>query len=205
MTAISITRALAKVKSLNDRIETGSSQLFIATTTGGKHSSGKPVAEVETTITANLQSVKDLIAERNKVKSAIVRSNAVTKVKVAGVEMTVAEAIERKGSIQLEVVLLQNMKSQLAIQTAKVERENVQVQARLDQLIQTTVGKDRKVDADEVEAITKPFEAKNKAALLDPVDLAKVIAAMEKEVKAFQDEVDMALSEVNATTFVEVE
>lgn len=78
------------------------------------------------------------------------------------------------------------------------------MQARLDQLIQTTVGKDRKVDAEEVEAITKPFEAKNKAALLDPVDLAKVIASMEVEVKAFQDEVDMALSEVNAVTQVTI-
>lgn len=202
MTAISITRALAQVKSLNDRIETGSSQLFIATTTGGKHASGKPTVEVETTMKANLQSVKDLIVERNKVKSAIVRSNAVTKVTVAGVEMTVAEAIERKGSIQLEVVLLQNLRSQLSIQTAKVERENVLVQSRLDQLIQTTVGKDRKVDADEVEAITKPFEAKNKAALLDPSDLTKVIATMEESVRAFQDEVDMALSEVNAVTKV---
>lgn len=204
MTTISITRALAQVKSLNDRIETGSSQLFIATTTGGKHASGKPTAEVETTMKANLQSVKALIVERNKVKSAIVRSNAITKVTVAGVEMTVAEAIERKGSIQLEVVLLQNLKRQLAIQTTKVERENTQYESRLDELIKVTLGKERKVDGDEIEGITKPFEAKNKPALLDPNDLSKVIAKMENDIKAFQDEVDMALSEVNALTQVTI-
>lgn len=204
MTQISITRALAQVKSLNDRIARATAMAFVSNTVGGKHASGKPAQEVEVLLTANLQSVKDLIAQRKALKAAIVRSNAVTKVTIAGTEQTVAEAIERKTSIQLEQALLQTMRQQLLQQQTTVERTNVQVQQRLDTLIQTAVGKDRKVDESELKAITGPFEAQNKATVLDPSDLQKQIEALAAEIDAFLLEVDFALSEVNATTSVAV-
>jgi hypothetical protein len=204
MTSITITRALAQVKSLNDRIERATRESFVTTLTGGKHATGKAKAEVETSLKANLQSVQALITERNKVKAAIIRSNAVTKVSVNGVEQTVAEAIERKGSIQLEKALLQQLRLQLAQQSAKVERENVLVATRLDQLIQTTVGKDRKVDEAEVAAITGPFEAKNKAELLDPSDVSAIADKLQREIEDFELDVDHALSEVNAITRITV-
>lgn len=204
MTEITITRALAQVKSLNDRIERASRESFVTTLTGGKHASGKPQAEVEASLKANLQSVQALILERNKVKAAIIRSNALTKVTVNGVEQTVAEAIERKGSIQLEKALLQQLRLQLNQQSAKVEKENILVAARLDQLIQTTVGKDRKVDEAEVAAITGPFEAKNKAELLDPSGVQAVIDKLQREIEDFELDVDHALSEVNAVTRITV-
>lgn len=204
MTEITITRALAQVKSLNDRIERATRESFVTTLTGGKHASGKAKGEVEASLKANLQSVQALIAERNKVKAAIIRSNAVTQVTVNGVVQTVAEAIERKGSIQLEKALLQQLRLQLNQQAAKVEKENILVAARLDQLIQTTVGKDRKVDEAEVAAITGPFEAKNKAEMLDPSDVQAVIIKLQGEIEAFELDVDHALSEVNAVTRITV-
>lgn len=202
MTQISVTRALAQVKSLNDRIARATAQHFVSNTVGGKHPSGKATQEVETILKANLQSVKDLIAQRKTLKAAIVRSNAVTNVTIAGTVQTVAEAIERKGSIQLEQALLSTLRQQLAQQQTLVERTNVTVQQRLDTLIQTAVGKDRKVDEAELKAITGPFEAQNKAAVLDPSDVQKQIDALAADIDAFLLEVDFALSEVNATTLV---
>lgn len=204
MTQISVTRALAQVKSLNDRIARATGQAFVSNTTGGKHPSGKPAQEVVEILKANLQSVQDLIKQRKAIKAAIVRSNAVTEVTIAGVKQTVAEAIERKGSIQLEQTLLGTLRQQQAQQQTLVERTNVQVAQRLDQLIQTAVGKDRKVDEAELKAITGPFEAQNKAEVLDPSDVTKVIDALAADIDAFLLEVDFALSEVNATTKVDV-
>lgn len=204
MTQISVTRALAQVKSLNDRIARATAQAFVSNVVGGKHPSGKPTQEVEVILKANLQSVQDLIAQRKLIKSAIVRSNAVTTVEVAGVTQTVAEAIERKSSIVLEQTLLNTLRVQLAQQQSVVERTNVQVQARLDTLIQTAVGKDRKVDEAELKAITGPFEAQNKAEILDPSEAQKVVDALAADIDAFLLEVDFALSEVNATTKVDV-
>lgn len=204
MTQISVTRALAQVKSLNDRIARATAQAFVSNVVGGKHPSGKPTQEVEVILKANLQSVQDLIAQRKLIKSAIVRSNAVTTVEVAGVTQTVAEAIERKSSIVLEQTLLNTLRVQLAQQQSVVERTNVQVQTRLDTLIQTAVGKDRKVDEAELKAITGPFEAQNKAEILDPSEAQKVVDALAADIDAFLLEVDFALSEVNATTKVDV-
>ena len=204
MTTISVTRALAQVKQLGDRIARGTSAAFITTVVGDKHASGKPVAEVEQTLRSNLQSVKDLIAERAKLKAAIVRSNAITMVKIAGKEMTVAEAIERKASIFLDQQLLSTLRQQQGHTATLVERTNVSVQQKLDQLIQTAVGKDRKASEDEIEAITDPYKKQNEAKAIDPNDLTAVIDAMSKEIDEFLLEVDFALSEVNATTQITV-
>lgn len=202
---ISITRALAQVKSLNDRIARSTNLNFVTTLTGGKHASGVSVVEAEATLRSNLQSVTGLIAQRAALKAAIVKSNSVAVVKINDVAMTVAEAIERKGSIQLEQVLLQNLRSQLAQSTAQVERANIQVNQRLDQLIQTTIGKDRKVEESEVASIRDPFLKGNEAKLLDANGLQAVIDKMQASVDGFLLEVDYALSEVNATTRISVE
>lgn len=203
MTQISVTRALAQVKQLNDRIARGIAVPFITAQTGGKHATGKPLAEVEATLKASLQSVRDLIAKRKALKSAIVQSNAVTKVTIAGETLTVAEAIERKGSIQLEKQLLNQLKGQLQQVNASVERTNVEVQRRLEDLLKTVVGKDRKVDDKELAAITDPFKAQNEAKAVDPNDVPKVIEALQAEIDAFELEVDFALSEINAVTLIE--
>lgn len=204
MTQITVTRALAQIKALNDRIGRGTSVSFVTTTTGGKHESGKPEQEVRVQLEANLQSVVDLIKQRAVLKGAVVRSNAVTKVVIGGVEMTVAEAIERKASILYDKALLNQLVHQLQQQQAKAERANVLMQPRLDQLIQTTVGKDRKVDETELKSITDLFNKQNRSELVDPSGLSKVIEDLSKEINAFDEEVDFSLSEVNAVTKITV-
>lgn len=203
-TQISVTRALAQVKSLNDRITRATAQSFVSNVVGGKHASGKPAQEVAVLLAGNLQSVQDLIAQRKAIKAAIVRSNAVTSVTVAGVVQTVAEAIERKSSIVLEQQLLHKLRQEQAQQAAHVERTNVAVAARLDDLIKTAVGKDRKVEAADLAAITGPFEAQNKAEVLDPSNVQKVIDTLAEDIDNFLLEVDFALSEVNAVTKIAV-
>lgn len=201
---VTVTRALAQVKSLQDRITRATNQPFVSTSTGGKHETGKSIEDVSKQLAANLQSVQALIAERNKIKTAIVKSNAATDVTIGGVVMTVAQAIERKGSIELEKTLLVHMRHQLNQALAKVERTNVNMQQRLDTMIQTTLGKDRKLDAGDLEALTGPFEKANKGALVDPTDLSKEIEKLEASISAFDEEVDYALSEVNAVTRIDV-
>ena len=53
-----------------------------------------------------------MIKRRNQIKSAIIASNAVTMVEVAGVRMTVAEAIDKKSSIGYEKELLARLSEQ---------------------------------------------------------------------------------------------
>ncbi|AHJ87360.1 hypothetical protein phiPsa267_105 [Pseudomonas phage phiPsa267] len=204
MTQISVTRALAEVKALNDRIEKATRQAtFISVTVGGKVPNGSDLQATTNTIRANLQSVQDLIARRQAVKGAVVRSNAVTEVVINGVTMTVAEAIERKGSIDKERTLLAVLQQQLNQNRVAVERNNVTMNQKLDMMIQTAVGKERKATEEELEAISKPYTASNITAPLDPNGLEAVIAKLEAEINGFVFEVDFVLSEANAKTLIE--
>ncbi|MNF53499.1 hypothetical protein D3C84_348830 [compost metagenome] len=204
MSQISVTRALAQIKSLDGRITKATSGAFVTYAVGTKTAGGSQIADVEVALRANLQSVKDMIVERSKLKSAVVQSNAVNTVTIAGVTMTVAQAIERKSSIAHEQRLLQAMSTQLRQATSAVEQTNLQVQVRLDKLIETAVGKDRKVDEAEISAITVPFRDANSAKLVDPANVQQQIDHLDADITAFQMEVDYALSEANATTLIDV-
>lgn len=204
MTTISVTRALAECKALNDRIERATrSTVFISTTVGGKTVNGSDLQTTSNTLRSNLQSVQDLIARRKLVKGAIVRSNAATYVTINGVEMTVAEAIERKGSIDKERALLSVLQQQLGQARSVIERNNVQMQGRIDTMLQAAVGKERKATEEELEAISKPYTASNVTAPLDPNKLEDVILKLEQDINGFLFEVDFALSEANAKTLIE--
>lgn len=204
MSTISVTRALAQIKSLNDRIQRATNEAFIAHTVGGKHVSGLELTAVGIQLKANVQSVEDMIKQRSALKSAVVQSNAQTKVKIAGVEMTVAEAIERKGSIVLEELFLNSMRRQLQTTQQAVDQQNRQVNMKVEQLLQQAAGKDRKIDEVELKVLRDAIEAKEGAVVLDTADIRGKIEVKQKEIDDFKLEVDFALSEVNAKTEITV-
>ena len=121
--------------------------------------------------------------------------------------MTVAEAIERKTSIQYDELLLDKMKNQYVAATSIVERENNRVDAQLDELIATLVGKDsqKKLSEDDQRNVEIPYRKANEYELVDPLNLNDKIKKLEAEIDDFKSNVDTALSISNATTFVEVD
>lgn len=153
------------------------------------------------------QSVMDLINNRNALKAAIVKSNAITYLKIGEKEMTVAEAIERKSSIVYEKKLLISMKDQYVSATQAVNRENTKVDNKVDELIQTLVGRDttKKLDKDEQTAVETPYRAKNEWELVDPLGLLDLMTKLEEEIDTFESQVDGKLSLCNATTFIELD
>lgn len=156
---------------------------------------------------SSYQSVTDLIANRNALKSAIVKSNAITEVTVNGKTMTVAEVIERKNSIDYEIALLNEMKRQYVKATDTVTKENKKVDNKVDELIQTLVGKDtdKKIDKDAIENIEAPYRAKNEYELVDPIGLSDKIVELESDIFGFESNCDTTLAVANATTFVELD
>ena len=203
MAKISVSRALAQLKTLIDRIQRASAEQFVTRVAGGKHSSGEELTKITARIEANYQSVTDMLAQRAKLKSAVVLSNATTQVEVGGVTMTVAEAIERKGSIELERNLLRHLATQLSRETTSVNHEQRLLDAKVETLLGQAVGKDRKVDAAELQAIRDAVEGNAKPELLDPLKVQEKIEALNKAIDDFTLDVDFALSEVNARTLIE--
>ena len=105
MQKISVTRALVELKRLDERIGKAiSGGLFIARTVGRDTNkkvvgSSDSVAAVEKRIQGSFDKVTSLITNREKIKSALVMSNATTHVSIMGRNVTVAEAIELKSTV----------------------------------------------------------------------------------------------------------
>ena len=96
---MSIHRALAELKTLDARINSACSGTFVyANKKSNAKISGMSIEDAKKFLVGNYDRAKDLIERRKKIKSAIVESNAKTEVEVAGIKMTVADAIERKSS-----------------------------------------------------------------------------------------------------------
>ena len=209
MRKISITEALNELKLYDSKI---TKAITNATLCGATKKSSDKVGVVkkedfEYRAKASYQSVTDLIANRNTLKSAIVKSNAVTEVTVADKVMTVAEAIERKNSIEYDETLLNEMKRQYANVTATVDKENKKVDAKVDDLLTTLVGKDsdKKLNKDDQEAVERPYREKNEFEFVDPLGLYDKIQALEANIDGFKSNVDTVLVLSNATTFIEVD
>lgn len=207
---MSVQRALSELKLLHGRIERAISDAYLISSykkSAKKVNNIDTPAEFSAKAEASYQSIVDLTERRKKIKSAIVASNANTMVKIAGKEMTVAEAIERKESISYEISLLSHMESQYRTALANCQRANDMVQIKLDELLLTTLGKEgkQKATTDEVEAISKPYLEQNQHEVLDVLKLGDKIKELKEVIEQFNSEVDFVLSESNVITKIEFE
>lgn len=209
MRKISITEALNELKLYDSKI---TKTITNATFCGAAKKSADKVGVVKKDnfaerAKASYQSSTDLISNRNTLKSAIVKSNATTEVEIDGVTMTVAEAIERKNSIEYDEILLNEMKRQYANAIAIVDKENKKVDNKVDDLLTTLIGKDsdKKLSKEDQEAVEKPYREKNEFEFVDPLGLYERIQILEANIDGFKSNVDTVLVLSNATTFIEID
>lgn len=199
---ISISQALAELKLLRKRIQnvTNSSEFTVLKKKRDLLDAQRFTADAR----ASYQSYKDLLARYNAIKAAIVLSNAGTSVSIANVTYTVADAVERKKTIELEKDMLKNMQGQYERVKREYETHVAGENARVERLIQTELGKDAKTNVDVITQLSDTFLAQNKAEILDPLSLGQEIATLNKSIEDFETKVDWVLSESNGKTTISV-
>lgn len=206
---ISVQRALTELKGLDSRIRKATSARYVGRkkkSADAVYNTNLGVDKFNADVEANYQSVTDLIARRNKMKAAVVLSNATTKVVIGDVEMTVAEAIERKESICYDKNLLRELKRQYESVITNVATENATVERDIKENIALLVSKDKTVDiAKEIQAITDSTKAQREWEVIDPLDLKTKIETLEERIQTFEEEVDYVLSTSNVQTMIEIE
>ena len=206
---MSIHRALGELKTLekriNKEIENG---IFI----GAKKSSSETeyktrtsIQDFENNVKSTRQSINDLIKRRKEIKEAIVNSNANTFVTIGDNKMTVAGAIERKTSIEYDRFLLSKMKEQYRHTISFVEENNEEVESDLSNKIDIMLNTNDKKNTEGIEQFSKAYRKSNGWEVVDVIDLKSLIDKLEKEITIFENEVDVVLSESNATTFIDIE
>ncbi|MEK5205658.1 hypothetical protein SAMN05421670_1805 [Psychrobacillus psychrotolerans] len=203
---ISITKALRELKTLDARILKKINETTFAASKKPKENirGFKTVEEFEKEAKESIQSIKDLMDRRKQIKKSIVESNATTLVEVSGVKMTVADAIERKNFIEIEKTLLRKMNNDYAQSQEKVEVNNELAQDRLDTQLNNMISKDGKTDLTAVEGYKKLFWESEETKLIDPIHIKEITTKMTLDIESFEDDVDVALSEINARTLITI-
>lgn len=215
---ISIHRALAQVKTTEDRIERLLDQsMFISSTggTSGLASDGRRVEDVEKSIKSDYDSLKDLLENYRELKLSITRSNSgITKdtrcIAYADPpkQMTVAEVIVYQAAI---IPLYRRVVDKLTAQYNRVLREvesyNQRVHSEAEMSVVSTAGNRdnaQKYSVDEVKLLIDLYEKSRLMTLVDPLNLKQVIQDHSDSLDRDIEWADATLSESNALTTIEV-
>ena len=206
---MTVHKALSELKILDDRILLAIDEAVFCV--ANKHSNEKingiKADEYLNMMIGSYDKVADLMARRNAIKTAVVLSNAQTKVTITGVEYTVAEAIDMKNNfMNLKENLLSKMKHQFNNAQAVIKTRNGdELEKKADQYVIGLYGaKDGKVNAEAFDRTRNDFIAAQSYDLLDPIKVNDKINALEEEISNFKSEVDAALSVSNAITEIEI-
>lgn len=204
---MSLHRALAELKLLDSRIDRGISSIVPI----GVQQAGRKVnnhydkKEFEDGVKADFQSITDLISRRQKIKSAIVQANASTEVNIGGTTYKIAEAINQKVLIDAKRKFVTKISIELTRAKTVIEKNNSVVDNNALSIAQTTLNREtaKATDEDALKLITE-FTKQNAFNLVDPLSLEDKIKTMTDEIETFESHIDSVLSEINATTFIEI-
>lgn len=200
---ISISRALVELKTLDSRIDKTIRQNQFMICKTKQQNSHIVEADYKKAVTANFQSIQDMIVRRSAIKNAIVKSNTVTEVEIHGKKMIVAEAIEYKNAIKYKQLLLDTLKAQRQAAIVQHDSHKSKVQAKIDANVQIICGKE-KHDPAAVQSISEAMIKADPIEMFDPLKIDAVIDSLTEEISAFLSNVDYALSESNALTKIDV-
>lgn len=208
MTKMTIHEALGDVKLLSKKIEDKIYQTsFVDAKKGSSETSYKTKLTVEdcrSKMCAAYVSIVDSIKRRDLLKSKILHSNSITYITVGKETMTVAEAIERKKSIELKKALIEEMMCQHKMLSSFIESKNQEMESNLDKQL-SGFGADSKSSSKDVEMLSDVYRKANGWELVDPLLLIDKAERLNDEVLEFEKNIDTKLSISNATTFIEIE
>ena len=207
---MTVHKALCELKMLDKRIN--ESIMTAEFCRANKHSNvkidGGTIAEYEAAAVSKYQSTMDMIIRRDAIKRAVVASNAVTEVTIGGNRYTVADAVElRRHGLSYRRTLLQAMTLQLKRVRSTIEQKNGEELTRAaDKMVEVYYGRQTDVKAitEEMKATREKFIEDNTYELLDPIRVENRIRELDREITAFETEVDSALSVSNAVTEITV-
>ena len=206
MEEITVTRALAELKLLDSRIQKKTLESDFVFLLSKKNKSNVNTDTLTNNAKGSFQSVLDLIKRRQTLKSAIILSNASTKVKLNNQDMTIAEVIECKQLVGFYKALLTKLQQNRSSVVSQVERNNQQMEADLQKLLEMNFGKssNSKTNADDIENISKTYRDQNKSEMLDCVNIDSKIVYISELIEQYEKEANFILAESNAITKIKV-
>jgi hypothetical protein len=203
---ISLTRLLNEIKLANKKIDKKLNEdiTYFDVMSSGRLKTYKTTEDMKQKVDAHIKSISDLIVNRDNYKRILLKANNTTTIKVGDVELTIAEAIAKKDTISQEQRLVREMRNQLIRAENTVQMLENDNEEKLDNLIVASIGKEKKTDASEIESVSKVFRDNNKVSIVDASGVEKLLVEKENYLEEFINNIDFALSEINAKTEVKI-
>jgi hypothetical protein len=174
---------------------------------GGKPPAGySDVEKWKRDAQSDFMSIKDTLKRKSALKAALVKSNAVEKVEIAGKTYTVADAIEKRLAVEGEKLIIGQHRQYLTRAQGIVDKKNENLEERITEHVQKMIGKDevKKMKAEDYKEVDKFYRERLEAKLVDPLNLKDELDKWETEIEEFEKNVDIQLQISNATVQVEV-
>lgn len=204
---MSLHRALAEIKLLDSRIQ---KEIYNSTFIDINKVENKLIKSMsiqdykDKVLKSSFMSVLDMMTRRDDIKRALVKANAETVFDFNGEKMSIAEAIDRKNTIQVMEEFICELANQYSNAVQKVETSNNTLQKEATEQAVRVFGDKEKVDVEQFKAFEEAYIKTRRLEVLDPNQLVDNLAVMRAEMEDFKNNIDFKLSEVNATTFIEV-
>ncbi len=207
-TTLTVTEALVKLKMSNKKIEDATNYClvgFMGTSNAVAPAGFKDVPAYKSEVKKRLDSVGGLIKYRDKLKVAIVESNAKTKVTVGSNAMSVAEAIETKTSIKDKKTVLEKLIKNWQALEREITQLNNTLETRADQYVVQCFAQNPSATVEEKSNARQGFIKNNTVLIVTDDNMKNTIESLKNEISEFEGNVDVALSVANATTNITIE
>ena len=193
---VSITKALAEVKKLDNRLST-----IRINNLGGvfKVKDEEAIASSKSEFSSIMQSYDDMMKRMTSIKSAIAKANVTTEVKDG---KTIYDLIVSKDATKTEINRYKDVLIRVKHLEEVKEKEDKKLDGVINQVIEKAYG-GTKPAASFVEDITKSHYDVNGSVIASPYtsdDLNKKIVELEDELV----EIDIYLSEINSRTMITI-
>lgn len=215
----SITRALVELKRFDDRIARAIAQgVFGVTQTGttarakilqaGTNRTFNNVDLAKAAINGSVQSIEALVKNRATLKSAIILSNANTKIDFLGKEISVAEAIDQKAMLPAYEKFLQQASGQLQRARADASTKNSALENQIQETVNALVSGEAAKNVTGLSALADQIGTSKRAELgvtvLAEDTVQALVDRLTELVDTIKSTLDFSLSEANARTTIEV-
>lgn len=204
---MSVHRALAEIKLLESRInkEVQSAKFAGKKTKIGKTIDNLTTEDYKAKSQQSLQSILDLMKRRDAIKSAIVKSNANTVVKIGELSMTVAEAIDKKNTVGFQTNLITTLKATQKSVHNHVAAFNEKLNDEaLNYFAQITADKE-KLNDNAFKSLIAAYKEQRELEVIEGFNVISEFERLESELDIFLTNVDYILSESNTETKINIE
>lgn len=201
MESMTLAKGLCELKLLDKRLKKKKSAFLPCAVQSGQivHIKSRPApAEFERRTSGAWQSLHALLDRRRKIRAAMIKANCSARVRIAGVEYTIAEALEMKKVLKFEQEVVTELRSRLAGAAALANRLGNCNCDELEAILEKVYAKKESqlLDVDHQD-LSERFREAHAVEVVDPLEMDQRLGEMEAQIVPFLKEVDACISEVN--------